>query len=90
MRLVRQFIDFFWLTGLKEEIATNEILLENIYRIRYLTFVFIPFDLLSLFRSGFEITNIFDPQLSLVQPIVYLNFIIKVVFILFSLIITYF
>ena len=90
MRLVRQFIDFFWLTGLKEEIATNEILLENTLRIRYLTFIFIPFDLLSLFRSGFEITNIFDPQHSLILSIGYLNFIIKVNFIVVCLIITYF
>ena len=90
MKLIRQIIDFYWLAGIKREIGENEIRKENMLRIRYLTFVIIPFDIISLAVYGLNIANIFGNQSTISQTMVYSNVFLKLVFILVNLFITYF
>ena len=90
MQLLTNAINFFRLNKTKREFVNNEILTENLLRNRYLTFIFIPFDILFLVQSKLSPANIFGNFLSSGIIIEYLNLLSKLIFIVITLIITWF
>ena len=90
MKLMRQFIDFFWLSGTDKEIVNNEIVLENILRIRYLTLISIPVNVVVIAMFGLKVGNIFGPVPNWDKEILILNIVIRSLFIILSIMVTWY
>ena len=90
MKLIKQFIDFFLLSGTEKEIESNEIVHENILRFRYLTLISIPVNVVVVALFGLKVGNIFGPIPNWDKEILILNILIRSLFIIFSIVITWY